>query len=137
MGGLNSLVYGLEGERPPDGAGTKGADGERKAKALKKAAPGSGFSALRALGSLLAFFSRLEMLFMRLGVAWIVRDPIIILLMLLVLVVQPIIAGVLSVWRFGRQNLRNRHLQARKGRAARCKLTAERPCPRVPCLAAA
>jgi len=80
--GLNSLVYRLEGERPPDGAGAIGADAERKAKALKKEASGSGFSALRALGSLLAFFSRLEMLLMRLGVAWIVRDPMIILVML-------------------------------------------------------
>merc|ERR1712039_38362 len=99
-----------------------GAVVERKAKALKKAASGSGFSALKALGSLLAFFSRLEMLCMRLGIAWMVRDPIIILLMLLVLVVQPIIAGVLSVWRFGRQSLRKRQLQARGKSAAACKL---------------
>merc|ERR1712039_284188 len=99
-----------------------GAVVERKAKALKKTASGSGFSALKALGSLLAFFSRLEMLCMRLGIAWMVRDPIIILLMLLVLVVQPVIAGMLSVWRFGHQSLRNRRLKVRKGSEAGCRL---------------
>jgi len=120
--GLNSLVYGLEGERPPDTAAAKKVTVGVKRQASKKIAPGSGFSALKALGSLLGFFSRLEMFFVRLGVAWIVRDPIIILLMLLVLVVQPIVVGMLSVWRLGRRNLWcDRQLQARRGGAVCCK----------------
>merc|ERR1712190_308414 len=58
---LNSLVYGLEGESPPDTALAKAAEVEIKRKQKKDAASGGGFSALKALGSLLAFFSRLEM----------------------------------------------------------------------------
>eukprot|EP00443_Scrippsiella_acuminata_P072713 CAMPEP_0115433454 /NCGR_PEP_ID=MMETSP0271-20121206/32637_1 /TAXON_ID=71861 /ORGANISM="Scrippsiella trochoidea, Strain CCMP3099" /LENGTH=208 /DNA_ID=CAMNT_0002858851 /DNA_START=17 /DNA_END=643 /DNA_ORIENTATION=+ len=119
--GLNSLVYGLEGERPPDTAAAKKVTVGMKRQASKKLAPGSGFSALKALGSLLAFFSSLEMFFVRLGVAWIVRDPIIILLMLLVLVVQPIVVGMLSVWRLGRRCLCDKQLQTRRGGVVCCK----------------
>jgi len=117
--GLNSLVYGLEGERPPDTAAAKKVTIRVERQASKKIAHGSGFSALKALGSLLAFFSRLEMFFVRLGVAWIVRDPIIILLLLLVLVVQPIVVAMLSVWRVGRRSLCDK--QVRRGSVVCCK----------------
>merc|ERR1712151_833690 len=62
---LNSLVYGLEGERPPDAAPSKAAEVEDKREQKKEKASGGGFSALKGLGSVLAFFSRLEMFCMR------------------------------------------------------------------------
>merc|ERR1712151_1455029 len=57
---LNSLVYGLESESPPDTAVVKTGEIQRKVKAAKPAGSGSRFSALKALGSVLGFFSRLE-----------------------------------------------------------------------------
>merc|ERR1711933_417220 len=123
--GLNSLVYGLEGESPPDAAPSKAAEVEVKREQKKGAAPGGGFSALKALGSVLAFFSRLEMFCMRIGVAWILRDPIIILIILLVLVVQPVLAGALTVWRLGRRSLCGQHAdegrRSSRLRVTRCK----------------
>merc|ERR1711972_62297 len=100
---LNSLVYSLEGERPPDSMVAKKSDAGRKGK--KGAAPHGGFSPLKALGSLLGFFAWLEMFCTRIGVAWVLRDPIIILVLLLVLVLQPICAGALAMWRFSRRSL--------------------------------
>merc|ERR1712039_592475 len=41
----------------------------------------------------------------RIGVAWVLRDPIIVLVLLLVLVLQPICAGALAMWRFSRRSL--------------------------------
>jgi len=112
--GLNSLVYGLEGESPPDAVLAKSSEVETKRKPKKEAASGNGFSPLKALGSLLAFFSWLEMFCMRIGIAWILRDPIIILILALVLVVQPIVAGVLAVMRFGHRSLCDMRLLASK-----------------------
>mmetsp|Transcript_46833 Transcript_46833/g.118660 ORF Transcript_46833/g.118660 Transcript_46833/m.118660 type:complete len:127 (-) Transcript_46833:274-654(-) len=66
-----------------------------------------GFSPLKALGSLLAFFAQLEMFFMRIGVISIVRDPVIVSLLLLVLVVQPIVATFLAVASMVRRNIRS------------------------------
>merc|ERR1712032_1324404 len=54
---LNSLVYGLEGESPPDTAPSKAAEVEVKRKQKKAVVPGGSFSVLKALGSVLAFFS--------------------------------------------------------------------------------
>merc|ERR1712061_950032 len=101
---LNSLVYGLEGEQPPDSVAKERSEGEKKAKKNMTARRG-GFSPLRALGSVLGFFAWLEMFCTRIGVAWILRDPIIILILVLVLVLQPIIAGALAACRVGRQSL--------------------------------
>jgi len=119
---LNSLVYGLEGESPPDTVLAKSSDVETKRKQKKDTASGNSFSALKALGSLLGFFSWLEMFCMRIGIAWILRDPIIILILMLVLVVQPIVAGVLAVMRFGHRSLCDDRLlsikQAGKNRTA-------------------
>merc|ERR1711972_1096782 len=102
---LNSLVYGLESERPPDIMVKEKSEGEKKAKTSAPARRG-GFSPLRGLGSVLGFFAWLEMFCTRIGIAWILRDPIIILILLLVLVLQPIIAGALAVCRIGHQSLR-------------------------------
>jgi len=102
---LNSLVYSLEGERPPDSMIAKKSDAGSKRKAKKGATPHGGFSPLKALGSLLGFFAWLEMFFTRIGVAWVLRDPIIVLVLLLVLVLQPICAGALAMWRFSRRSL--------------------------------
>merc|ERR1712039_804067 len=101
---LNSLVYGLEGEQPPDSVAKERSEGEKKAKKGAAARRG-GFSPLRALGSVLGFFAWLEMFCTRIGVAWILRDPIIILILVLVLVLQSIIAGALTACRVGRQSL--------------------------------
>merc|ERR1711972_413094 len=100
---LNSLVYGLEGEQPPDSMAKKKSEGEKKAK--RGAVERGGFSPLRALGSVLGFFAWLEMFCTRIGIAWILRDPIIVFILLLVLVLQPIIAGVWAACRVGRQSL--------------------------------
>merc|ERR1712032_912524 len=122
---LHSLVYGLEGESPPDAALCKAAEVEVKREQKKGAVSGGGVSALKALGSVLAFFSRLEMFCMRIGVAWILRDPIIILIILLVLVVQPILAGALTIWRLGRKSLCGERShegnQSNRQHATRCK----------------
>merc|ERR1712039_899907 len=80
-------------------------DAGSKKKAKKGATPHVGFSPLKALGSVLGFFAWLEMFCTRIGVAWILRDPIIILILVLVLVLQPIIAGALTACRVGRQSL--------------------------------
>merc|ERR1712190_495294 len=122
---LNSLVYGLEGARPPDAAPSKAAKVDDKREQKKEKASGGGFSALKALGSVLAFFSRLEMFCMRIGVAWILRDPIINLIFILVLVVQPVLAGALTVWRLGRRSLCGEHAdegrRSNRRRVTRCK----------------
>jgi len=102
---LNSLVYGLEGEQPPDSVTAKRSDAEGRRKAKKGVAVRGSFSPLRALGSLLGFFAWLEMFCTRIGIAWILRDPIIVLILSLVLVLQPIIAGALVACRVGRQSL--------------------------------
>merc|ERR1712031_144735 len=57
---LNSLIYRLEGESPPDSAFAKKTCVESERKTKKDVACRSSFSALKALYSVLAFFSRLE-----------------------------------------------------------------------------
>merc|ERR1719499_2046523 len=100
---LNSLVYSLEGERPPDSMIAKKSDAGSKRKAKKGATPHGGFSPLRALGSVLGFFAWLEMFCTRIGIAWILRDPI--------------IAGALAACRVGRHSLQ-RYAEVHRKRAA-------------------
>merc|ERR1712066_330442 len=108
-----------------DKALCRAAEVEVKREQKRDAASGGRFSALKALGSVLAFFSRLEMFCMRIGVAWILRDPIIILIILLVLVVQPVLAGALTIWRLGRRSLCGEHAdegrRSSRRRVTRCK----------------
>jgi len=105
---LNSLIYGLEGERPPDGAVVKASEVEGKKKAKTGAACHVGPSPLKAIGAVLAFFSRLEMLLIRLRIAWLARDPIIIFLIVLVLIVEQVATAALAAWRLAQRSLCDR-----------------------------
>jgi hypothetical protein len=115
---LNSLVYGLEGECPPDVVSVAIGEAEIKKKQPKAEVSSDGFSVLGSLASLPAFFAWLERFCTRISIAWILRDPLIVVILMLVLVVQPLVAGALTVWHFGRRSLCGRRSQE-GGRAPR------------------
>jgi len=102
---LNCLVYGLESEQAPDGMAHAKSEHEMERRRRKNAQ--NNLSPLKALGSCVAFFTQLEMFFMRIGVISILRDPLIISLLRLVLLVQPIVATVLAVASMVRKSVRS------------------------------
>mmetsp|Transcript_176080 Transcript_176080/g.564602 ORF Transcript_176080/g.564602 Transcript_176080/m.564602 type:complete len:246 (-) Transcript_176080:257-994(-) len=108
---LNSLVYGLEPEQAPDGLARANSEHEMERRRTRNAQ--RGFSPLKALGSLLSFFAQLEMFWRRIGVVSIVRDPIIILILLLVLVVHPVVVAVMAVTGMVRRSIHS--IRARTG----------------------
>lgn len=94
---INSLVYGLETEHPPNGLAFDKILVETEKTHEQSKKPRS--PVLKALGTLFSSFSYFNILLMRIGMTW-VRDPLIILVILLVLVVHSIIVAVMTVVRF-------------------------------------
>merc|ERR1719343_1566053 len=87
--GLNSLVYRLEGEKAPDDVAALGL--KRKSTRKLKMKSSNKDRLLKFLASFMWFFSRLELvLFVRVGLPWMVRD-------LLALVVMALVIAVWSV----------------------------------------
>lgn len=88
--GLNSIVYKLEGECPPDlTEEEQRARLERQARKREKVAT-SRCSPLRLLTTVMWFFSRLELAFLKIGIGGVVRDPIICAIMACVLLVHSV-----------------------------------------------
>jgi len=102
---FNSLLYGLESEQAPDGLARAKSEHEMERRRTRNAQ--RGFSPLKALGSLLSLFSQLEFFFIRIGLISVVRDPIIILILLLVLVVHPIVAAAMAIASMFRRSIRS------------------------------
>merc|ERR1711972_686801 len=84
--GLNSLVYRLEGEKAPDDVAVRGL--KRKSTRKLKMKSSSKNRLLKFLASFMWFFSRLELVvFVRMGLPWMVRDLLVFIVMALVMVV--------------------------------------------------
>merc|ERR1719401_370203 len=84
--GLNSLVYRLEGEKAPDDVASRGLK-KSSTKKLKMTTSNKD-RLLKFLASFMWFFSRLELLvFVRMGLPWMVRDLLVLVVMVLVMVV--------------------------------------------------
>merc|ERR1711972_939873 len=90
-------AYGLEGEKAPDDVAARAP--KRKSTRKLKARSSSNNQLLRFLASFMWFFSRFELvLFLRIGVPWILRDILALLVLALVLIVQTMcVAAVTSV----------------------------------------
>ncbi len=85
----------MESEQGPDGM--RRAKTEHEMELRRKRNAQGGCTPLKALGSFLSFVAKVEMFFRRIGVVSIVRDPIIILTLLLVLAVERVVATVMAV----------------------------------------
>jgi len=101
INGLNSLVYRLESEAPPDGLDARTLK-RAKSKTLKVGASKSNRT-LRVLACFLWFFSQLDLVvFLRCRVPWVIRDCCCFLVMAMVLVATPVVAGLIAAVRVAR-----------------------------------
>merc|ERR1719401_2043463 len=96
--GLNSLVYRLEGEKAPEDVAARGL---KKSSTKKlKMTTSSKDRLLKFLASLMWFFSRLELvLHVRMGLPWMARDLLVLVVMALVMVVWSVCLLARSVAR--------------------------------------
>mmetsp|Transcript_82871 Transcript_82871/g.173519 ORF Transcript_82871/g.173519 Transcript_82871/m.173519 type:complete len:445 (+) Transcript_82871:286-1620(+) len=93
---LNSLIYTLESEHPPEGMG-RDESRKRLEQRQQKNKKKGGFSGLKALGKVLWFFSRLEMFCLGIGVPLMARDPIIFLFLALFFTLYPIVVLLMYI----------------------------------------
>merc|ERR1719401_3234077 len=99
--GLNSLVYRLEGERAPEDVAARGL--KRKSTRKLKMTSSNKDRLLKFLASFMWFFSRLELvLHVRMGVPWMARDLLVLVVMALVVVVWSVCLLVRSAASRGR-----------------------------------
>merc|ERR1719373_1300209 len=89
ISGLNALVYRLEGEKAPDDVAARAP--KRKSTRKLKMQSSSKNRLLKFLSSFMWFFSRLELtLHLRMGVPWIFRDILAVIVMAIVLLVHSV-----------------------------------------------
>merc|ERR1711972_1030556 len=100
--GLNSLVYRLEGEKAPDDVAVRGL--KRKSSRKLKMKSSNKNRLLKFLASFMWFFSRLELvLFVRVGLPWMARDLLALVVMALVIAVWSCCLVARSLASRGRQ----------------------------------
>merc|ERR1712060_100001 len=100
--GLNSLVYRLEGEKAPEDVAAQKL--KRSATRKLKMTSSSKNQLLKFLASFMWFFSRLELVvFVRIGLPWVARDLVVLVVMALVMVVWSLCLVARSVVGRGRQ----------------------------------